>query len=64
MKIDNLPEHYAKVIGTCKQGDYTLMLGKEAKKMKLETLRDICHLRPRTNIISSVTRIRKFLRFF
>ena len=63
MKIDNLPEHYAKVIGTCKQGDYPLMVGKEAKKMKLEKLRDICHLRPRTNIISSVTRIRNNLAY-
>ena len=39
------------------------MTGKEAKKMKLETLRDICHLRPRTNIISCVTRIRNNLAY-
>ena len=39
------------------------MVGKEAKKMKLETLRDICHLRPRTNIISCVTRIRNNLAY-
>ena len=25
-------------MGTCKQGEYPLMVGKEAKKMKLETL--------------------------
>lgn len=39
------------------------MTGKEAKKMKLETLRDICHLRPRTNVISCVTRIRNNLAY-
>ena len=63
MRIENTNDHYARVIGTCKQGDYPLMVGKEAKKMKLETLRDICHLRPRTNIISCVTRIRNNLAY-
>ena len=63
MRIENNPDHFAKVIGTCKQGEYPLMVGKEAKKMKLETLRDICHLRPRTNIISCVTRIRNNLAY-
>ena len=29
--------------------------------MKLEILRDICHFRPRTNVISCVTRIRNNL---
>ena len=29
--------------------------------MKMETLREICHLRPRTNVISYVTRIRNKL---
>jgi asparaginyl-tRNA synthetase len=31
--------------------------------MKLETLRDICHLRPRTNVISTVARIRNSLAY-
>jgi len=31
--------------------------------MKLETLRDICHLRPRSNIISTVARIRNSLAY-
>ena len=39
------------------------MTWKEAKKIKLETLRDICRLRPRTNIISCVTRIRNNLAY-
>jgi len=63
MKIENKEGLYAKIMGTCKQGEYPLMVGKEAKKMKLETLRDICHLRPRTNVISCVTRIRNNLAY-
>jgi len=63
MKVENKEGLYVKIMGTCKQGEYPLMVGKEAKKMKLETLRDICHLRPRTNIISCVTRIRNNLAY-
>ncbi|MCQ2820158.1 MAG: asparagine--tRNA ligase [archaeon] len=63
IRVENKPELYCKVVGTCLQKDYPLMTGKEAKKMKLETLRDICHLRPRTNIISCVTRIRNNLAY-
>ena len=63
MKIENKEGSYAKILGSCKQGEYPLMVGKEAKKMKLETLRDLCHLRPRTNIISCVTRIRNNLAY-
>ena len=63
MKIENKEGLYVKIMGTCKQGEYPLMVGKEAKKMKLETLRDICHLRPRTNVISCVTRIRNNLAY-
>ena len=63
MLVEKADEHYVKILGTCKQGEYLLMTGKEAKKMKLETLRDICHLRPRTNIISCVTRIRNNLAY-
>lgn len=63
MKIEKNEDNFAKIVGTCKQGEYPLMVGKEAKKMKLETLRDICHLRPRTNLISSVTRIRNNLAY-
>jgi len=63
MLVENVDDQYVKILGTCKQGEYPLMTGKEAKKMKLETLRDICHLRPRTNIISCVTRIRNNLAY-
>ncbi len=63
MLVEKADEQYVKILGTCKQGEYPLMTGKEAKKMKLETLRDICHLRPRTNIISCVTRIRNNLAY-
>jgi asparaginyl-tRNA synthetase len=63
MKVENKEGNYVKIMGTCKQGEYPLMVGKEAKKMKLETLRDIAHLRPRTNIISCVTRVRNNLAY-
>jgi asparaginyl-tRNA synthetase len=63
MKVEKKDDNYVKIMGTCKQGEYPLMVGKEAKKMKLETLRDICHLRPRTNVISCVTRIRNNLAY-
>ena len=63
MKVEKKEDNYVKIMGTCKQGEYPLMVGKEAKKMKLETLRDICHLRPRTNVISCVTRIRNNLAY-
>ena len=63
MKIENKEGSYVKIMGTCKQGEYPLMVGKQANRMKLETLRDICHLRPRTNVISCVTRIRNNLAY-
>ena len=63
MKVEKKEDNYVKILGTCEQGKYPLMTGKEAKKMKLETLRDICHLRPRTNVISCVTRIRNNLAY-
>jgi asparaginyl-tRNA synthetase len=63
MKVEKKEDNYVKILGSCEQGKYPLMTGKEAKKMKLETLRDICHLRPRTNVISCVTRIRNNLAY-
>ena len=63
MKVSKAEGNYVKILGSCDQGKYPLMTGKEAKKMKLETLRDICHLRPRTNVISCVTRIRNNLAY-
>ena len=58
--IDN-EQHFVKVLGSCDQGEYPLIKSKD--KMKLETLREICHLRPRSNIISTVARIRNSLAY-
>jgi len=54
-------DHFVKIIGSCDQGEYPLIKSKD--KMKLETLREICHLRPRTNTISCVSRIRNSLAY-
>jgi asparaginyl-tRNA synthetase len=61
--ISDNAAHSVKVVGTCNQGEYKLIKSKENNKMKIESLRDICHLRPRTNIISCVTRIRNNLSY-
>jgi asparaginyl-tRNA synthetase len=61
MQVSQDEEHFAKVLGSCEQGEYPLIKSKD--KMKLETLRDICHLRPRTNTISCVARIRNSLAY-
>jgi asparaginyl-tRNA synthetase len=61
MQVENDTEHFVKILGSCDQGDYPLIKGKN--KMKLETLRDICHLRPRTNTISCVARVRNSLAY-
>ncbi len=53
--------HSVKILGSCEQSSYPLIKSKD--KMKLETLRDICHLRPRTNTIGVVARIRNNLSF-
>ena len=63
MKVEKKEDNYVKILGTCEQGKYPLLTGKEARKMKLENLRDIYHLRPRTNAISCVTRIRNNLAY-
>ena len=48
---------------TCDQGKYPLIIRKGAKKMKMETLREIYHLRPRNNVISCFNRIRNNLAY-
>ena len=63
MKVEKKEDNYVKILGTCEQGKYPLLTGKEARKKKLENLRDIYHLRPRTNVISFVTRIRNNLAY-
>ena len=33
MKVEKKEDNYVKILGTCEQGKYPLMTGKEAKKM-------------------------------
>jgi asparaginyl-tRNA synthetase len=51
--------HGFKVVGKCDQGEYPL----SKKAHSLEYLREIAHLRPRTNTIGAVARIRNALAF-
>jgi len=51
--------HAVKVIGTCPGNDYPL----SKKRHTVEFLRDIAHLRPRTKLISAVTRVRNNLAY-
>ena len=57
VKDDSL--HSIKIYGDCPKAEYPLA----AKKHKLETLRLHQHIRPRTNTIGAVTRVRKNLAF-
>lgn len=61
MQVRDPSLHYAKVVGTCNPGEYKLFKGKE--QIKLENLRDLGHLRARTNTIAAVARIRNNLAF-
>jgi len=60
--VTNDDEHEVKIMGSCDPNEYKLIKGKDSK-MNIETLRDICHLRPRTNVIGCVTRIRNNLAY-
>lgn len=60
LKDPNL--HSLKVLGECNPSEYSLTKGKD-NQMKLESLRGIAHLRPRTNIISCVARVRNNLAY-
>ncbi|CAI2364819.1 unnamed protein product [Moneuplotes crassus] len=51
--------HSVKVLGTCPQAEYPLSKKKHTK----EFLREIMHLRPRTNLIGVLARIRNSLAF-
>lgn len=59
MQVKDLQEHKLTVLGECNPSEYIL----HKSKPSLETLRGICHLRPRTNAISSVARIRNSLSY-
>jgi asparaginyl-tRNA synthetase len=52
-------QDYIKVVGACSAEKYPLAKGRIAP----EKLRDIAHLRPRSNLISAVARIRNSLAF-
>lgn len=59
MQVNSNEEHYVEIVGSCDAGAYPL-----AKKFhNPETLRTIAHLRPRTNLIAAVARIRNNLAF-
>ena len=51
--------HKLTILGKCDLSNYKLVKTKD--KIKLEKLREIAHLRPRTNIIGCITRIRSNL---
>jgi asparaginyl-tRNA synthetase len=59
LKVSDNSKHSLKVFGTCPQGDYPLSKKKHTK----EFLREKMHLRPRTNLISIVARLRNSLSF-
>ena len=58
LQVKDNEKHSFKVFGKCVQGEYPLA-GK--KKHTKEYLRDIMHLRPRTNFIGVMSRIRNML---
>lgn len=57
MNIKDSSLHYVKIHGGCDSGTYPLA----KKHHKAETLREIAHLRPRTNLIGAVARVRNNL---
>ena len=54
LQVCHPEKHAVKIIGDCPGDTYPLA----KKKHTVEYLRDIAHLRPRTKLISAVTRIR------
>ena len=59
MQVNDPELHHFEVVGSCPQDEYPL----SKKEHSLKFLRGIAHLRPRTNFISSVARIRNSLAF-
>jgi asparaginyl-tRNA synthetase len=51
--------HFAKILGHCDAGKYPLA----KKKHTNEFLREIAHLRPRTNLFGAMTRVRNNLAY-
>jgi len=61
MQCKDPQNHYSKVVGTCYPGEYKLNKGKQ--QMKLDGLRELAHLRSRTQTISAITRIRNAMAY-
>jgi len=61
MQVKDKEFHHVKVVGSCNPSEYKLFKGKE--QIKLENLRDLGHLRARTNVIACVARVRNSLAF-
>lgn len=59
MQVLDKQRHKVEVLGVCDSVNYHLVKSKD--KMKLETLRCIAHLRPRTSVIGCVMRSRNSL---
>lgn len=60
MQVNSVEEgHYCEVLGESNPSEYPL----HKSRPNLETLREMCHLRPRTNTISAVTRVRNSLAY-
>jgi asparaginyl-tRNA synthetase len=59
LQVCHAESHAIKVIGECPGESYVLA----KKKHTVEYLRDIAHLRPRTKLISGVTRVRNNLAY-
>lgn len=57
ISLNDRESHKFSILGSCEQSTYPLA----KKKHSLEYLREIQHLRPRTNLISTITRIRSLL---
>ena len=60
MQLSQPEKHTAEILGHCDAGKYPLG-GK--KRHTVEYLREIAHLRPRTNLFGAVTRVRNNLAY-
>lgn len=59
LQLSQPDKHSVTVVGKCDAGKYPL----SKKRHTVEFLRDIAHLRPRTNLIGAVTRVRNNLAY-
>lgn len=59
LKLKGEPFEVSQIYGHCDDDKYPL----NSKDISLETLRDIAHLRPRTQVISAITRVKNNLAY-